>query len=238
MGAIGEKIADYTGQVTSVTLTETGTVLNAEGEAGPFGTYLYTATFGPAVDPAGETGSLTGRVQDFRPDGSVVPQGRHRGVAQERTGPVGSEGDQHGRRRDVPFLRRSLGFGDAVAQRHDLRPGLSRPTATAAHSEGSCSGEQIPLNPPLPKGEARSAGGFLRQGRPPRKENYKVRHHRAPLTVDRLFPAGYLTFTSSAFHMPPASGLHAEPKSHKEDCENESNRIPIEPCPKRRGTGL
>ena len=74
MGAIGEKIADYTGQVTSVTLTETGTVLNAEGEAGPFGTYLYTATFGPAVDTAGETGSLTGRVQDFRPDGSVVPQ--------------------------------------------------------------------------------------------------------------------------------------------------------------------
>ena len=32
--------------------------------------------------------------------------------------------------------------------------------------------------------------------------------------------------------------LQAEPKSHKEDCENESNRIPIEPCPKRRGTGL
>ena len=74
MSAIGEKISDYTGKVTSVTLTEAGSIMNAEGEAGPFGTYLYTATFGPAGGPAGETGPLTGRVQDFRPDGSVVPQ--------------------------------------------------------------------------------------------------------------------------------------------------------------------
>ncbi len=35
---------------------------------------------------------------------------------------------------------------------------------------------QILLNPPLAKGEARSAGGFLRQERPLRKENFKVIH--------------------------------------------------------------
>ncbi len=74
MGPIGEKVADYTGQVTSATITAEGAVMNAEGDAGSFGTYMYTATFGPAVDAAGETGSLTGRVQDFRPDGSMVPQ--------------------------------------------------------------------------------------------------------------------------------------------------------------------
>ena len=67
MGPIGEKVADYTGQVTSATITAEGSVMNAEA-------YMYTATFGPAVDAAGETGPLTGRVQDFRPDGSVVPQ--------------------------------------------------------------------------------------------------------------------------------------------------------------------
>ena len=74
MGPIGEKVADYTGKVTSATITAEGAVMNAEGDAGSFGTYMYTATFGPAVDAAGETGPLTGRVQDFRPDGSVVPQ--------------------------------------------------------------------------------------------------------------------------------------------------------------------
>ena len=75
MSPIGEKVADYTGKVTSATITAEGSVMNAEGDAGPFGTYMYTATFGSAVDAAGETGPLTGRVQDFRPDGSVVPQG-------------------------------------------------------------------------------------------------------------------------------------------------------------------
>ena len=74
MSVIGEKVADYTGKITSATITEAGTVINAEGDAGPFGTYMYTATFGLAMDTAGEMGPLTGRVQDFRPDGSVVPQ--------------------------------------------------------------------------------------------------------------------------------------------------------------------
>ena len=74
MSAIGAKISDYTGKVTSATVTEAGAVINAEGDAGSFGTYMYTVTFGPAVDTAGETGPLTGRVQGFRPDGSVVPQ--------------------------------------------------------------------------------------------------------------------------------------------------------------------
>ena len=73
--AIGEKMADYTGKVTSATMTAAGSVINAEGTSGSyFGTFGYTATFGPAVDAAGETGPLTGRVQDFRADGSVVPQ--------------------------------------------------------------------------------------------------------------------------------------------------------------------
>jgi len=75
MRAIGEKIADYTGEVTSATMTAAGSVLNAEGTSGAyFGRFGYTATFGPPVDVSGETGPLAGRVQDFRPDGSVVSQ--------------------------------------------------------------------------------------------------------------------------------------------------------------------
>ena len=58
---------------------------------------------------------------------------------------------------------------------------------TAAHSEGGCSGEQIPLNPPLPKGEARSAGGFLHQERPPRREKFKMTHYPdAGVLADRV----------------------------------------------------
>ena len=50
-------------------------------------------------------------------------------------------------------------------------------SSPAARSEGGRHVEQIPLTPPLPKGEARSAGGFLRQESPPRKEHSKVIHH-------------------------------------------------------------
>ena len=42
MRVIGEKIADYTGKVTTTTVTEAGVVLNVEADVGPFGTVLYT----------------------------------------------------------------------------------------------------------------------------------------------------------------------------------------------------
>ena len=125
MGAIGEKIADYTG---------TGHVSNADGDRhrsqcrGRSRAVRHLPVYGNVRSGGGsrpgETGPLTGRVQDFRPDGSVVPQVVTGSVAQEGAPPVGSEGDQHGRRREVPFLRRSVGFGDAVDHGHDLRLGL------------------------------------------------------------------------------------------------------------------
>lgn len=75
MSVIGEKLLDYTGTVTSNTVSAAGGEANVEvGEAGPYGTVVATVAFQPAVDSAGETGPFTGRVQDFRPDGSVVPQ--------------------------------------------------------------------------------------------------------------------------------------------------------------------
>lgn len=72
MSVIGEKITDYTGKVTSVTMTAGGAVINAEAEVGPFGTALYTETVGPAVDAAGETGPFSTQTQAFLPDGSTM----------------------------------------------------------------------------------------------------------------------------------------------------------------------
>ena len=73
MGTIGKKIANYTGKVTSFTMSEAGGAVNVEADAGDFGTILYTTTFGPPVDAAGETGAVTVRGQGFLPDGSALP---------------------------------------------------------------------------------------------------------------------------------------------------------------------
>ena len=72
MGAIGEKLTDFAGTITSVTVTEVGVVVNAEVKAGPFGNVLYTVTLGPAVGPEGETGAHTICGQAFSPDGGTA----------------------------------------------------------------------------------------------------------------------------------------------------------------------
>lgn len=71
-------------------------------------------------------------------------------------------------------------------------------------------------------------------------EDYTGKITAATMAVDRVFPAGYLTSTPPCFHKDvlPAHRLYEALKSQKEDYENESNRIPIEPCPNRRGTRL
>ena len=70
--ALGEKLTDFVGKITSVTATEAGLVINVENESGPFGNVLYTVTLGPAIVPDEETGAHTIRGQAFSPDGGTV----------------------------------------------------------------------------------------------------------------------------------------------------------------------
>ena len=72
MSVIGEKLTEFAGTMTSVAMTETETVVNNAVDAGPFGTVLYTLTFGERVDAAGETGPHTIRGQCFSPDGTTL----------------------------------------------------------------------------------------------------------------------------------------------------------------------
>ena len=72
MNALGEKLTDFAGKITSVTATEAGLVVNVENETGPFGNVLYTVTLGPAIVPEEETGAHTIRGQAFSPDGGTV----------------------------------------------------------------------------------------------------------------------------------------------------------------------
>ncbi len=72
MGVLGEKLTDFAGTITAVTVTEAGVMVNAEVEAGPFGNVLYTVTLGPAIDAEGETGAHTIRGQAFSPDGGTA----------------------------------------------------------------------------------------------------------------------------------------------------------------------
>ena len=73
MSQIGKKLADYTGKVTSFTMSEAGGTANVEADAGDFGTILYTTTFGPPVDTAGDTEAVSVIGQRFLPDGSTLP---------------------------------------------------------------------------------------------------------------------------------------------------------------------
>ena len=59
LSIIGEKQGELKGKVTSVTMTAGGAMVNVDAQVGPFGTVLYTETFGPAVDLAGEAGPST-----------------------------------------------------------------------------------------------------------------------------------------------------------------------------------
>ncbi len=61
MSAIGEKQAEFSGKITSVTIRDTGSEVNVEANVGSFGMVFGTVAFGPAVDAAGETGPVTVR---------------------------------------------------------------------------------------------------------------------------------------------------------------------------------
>ena len=58
MSAIGEKQAEFSGKITSVTIRDTGSEVNVEANVGSFGMVFGTVAFGPAVDAAGETGPV------------------------------------------------------------------------------------------------------------------------------------------------------------------------------------
>ena len=72
MSVIGEKVTEFSGKISTVTMTETETTVNAEVDAGPFGMVLYTVIFRQAADAAGKTGPQTIRGQAFLPDGSTL----------------------------------------------------------------------------------------------------------------------------------------------------------------------
>ena len=73
MEMIGEKQADISGKITSVTIRDTGSEVNVEASVGSFGRVFGTVTFESAVDATGETGSVVVRGQAFRPGGATVP---------------------------------------------------------------------------------------------------------------------------------------------------------------------
>ena len=73
MSALGEKQAEISGKITSVTIRDTGSEVNVEANVGSFGMVFGTVAFGPAVDAAGETGPVTVRGQALRPGGATVP---------------------------------------------------------------------------------------------------------------------------------------------------------------------
>ena len=73
MSVIGEKQAEISGKITSVTIRDASTEMNLEANVGEFGTVFGTVTFGPAVDAAGETGPVVVRGRALRPDGATVP---------------------------------------------------------------------------------------------------------------------------------------------------------------------
>ena len=73
MAAIGEKQAEISGKITSVTIRDTDTEVNVEANVDSFGMVFGTVTFAPAVDAARETGPGIVRGRALRPDGATVP---------------------------------------------------------------------------------------------------------------------------------------------------------------------
>ena len=72
MAAIGEKQAEISGKITTVTIRDTGSEVNVEANVGSFGLVFGTVTFEPAVDAARETGPVVVRGRALRPDGATV----------------------------------------------------------------------------------------------------------------------------------------------------------------------
>ena len=73
MQVIGEKQAEISGKITSVTIRDAGSEVNLEANVGSFGMVFGTVTFERAVDAVGETGPVAVRGQALRPDGASVP---------------------------------------------------------------------------------------------------------------------------------------------------------------------
>ena len=69
MSVIGEKITDFTGTITSVTMQDGSTLVNFEEDT--FGTVLGTAIFRPGAGDAAEAGPFTVRATLFMSDGGV-----------------------------------------------------------------------------------------------------------------------------------------------------------------------
>ena len=72
MAAIGEKQAEISGKITTVTIRDAGSEVNVEANVGSFGMVFGTVTFEPAVDAARETGPVIVRGRALRPDGATV----------------------------------------------------------------------------------------------------------------------------------------------------------------------
>ena len=70
MSAIGDKQGEFTGTITSVTISETGTVVTFEEDT--LGLVLGTATFGRAVDSGGETGPFSVLAQVLLAEGGTM----------------------------------------------------------------------------------------------------------------------------------------------------------------------
>jgi hypothetical protein len=70
MSAIGEKQGEFTGTITSVTITETDAVVTFEEDT--LGLVLGTATFGRAIDPEGETGPFTVHAKVLLSEGGIL----------------------------------------------------------------------------------------------------------------------------------------------------------------------
>lgn len=73
MSAIGEKQAEISGKITSVTIRDASSEVNLEANVGEFGTVFGTVTFEAPVDADGETGPVVVRGRALRPDGATVP---------------------------------------------------------------------------------------------------------------------------------------------------------------------
>ena len=73
MSVIGEKQAEISGKITSVTIRDASSEVNLEANVGEFGTVFGTVTFEPPVDADGETGPVVVRGRALRPDGATVP---------------------------------------------------------------------------------------------------------------------------------------------------------------------
>ena len=73
-GLVGEKIADFSASVTTVSYLEDRNVLNLQSDSdiGKFGTVGVSATFMHPIDEKGSVGQYSALGVAFRPDGTLL----------------------------------------------------------------------------------------------------------------------------------------------------------------------